>query len=145
MKLVSDHLVERSFAELHPGLEIEEEIRWNVAQLEAFRLLSGDDAPIHYDTEFALTLGLPQPILYGLLTVLPFSRILGCRLPGVFSIIQSLRLDFVQPIYPDETLRYRVVITQLSPATRSVALNLTIERSDGSVVLRGKAQCGLLR
>jgi len=138
-------LVEREFSALELGMAVEEEVVWNETDVEEFRRTTGDDAPVHRDAEFAGQIGMPGPIVFGLLVVTPFSRLLGCRLPGTLSIIQSLRFDFVLPVLAAEPLRYRVEVTQLSPATRSVTLALTVSRPDGSVVVRGRAQCGLAR
>lgn len=141
----SAELAERPFEALTVGMTVEEDVEWNAAHLDAFRILSGDEAPIHRDRAFAMELGMPGPILYGMFTALPFSRLLGCRLPGAYSVIHSLRFDFVAPVQLQERVRYVVSVVQLSPATRSVVLSLLAQRWDGSVVIRGRAQCGLLR
>lgn len=141
----SAELVERTFAELEVGMSADEELAWDASDLETFAALTGDSAPVHRDETFARELGFDGPIVYGLLAAAPFSRILGCQLPGVFSVIQSLRFDFAQPVTPGETLRYRATVSALSASTRSVVLELRIEAPDGGTRLRDKAQCGMLR
>lgn len=141
----ASRLVELEFAALAVGMTAEEEVVWSEQDVEEFRRASGDDAPVHRDREFAVSVGFPQPIMFGLLVGRPFSRLLGCRLPGTLSVIQSIRFEFAQPAYPNEPLRYRVEVVQLSQATRSAVLALTVTRADGSVVVRGRAQCGVAR
>lgn len=138
-------LVARRFAELEVGMSVEEELVWTRAELDAFTALSGDRAPVHEDDDFARSLGFEGTIAFGLLLAVPFSRILGCTLPGAFSVIQSLRLDFAQPVLPDERLRYRVTVTGLSASTSTAVLDLAIEDGGGQPRLRGKAQCSVLR
>lgn len=134
-----------AFSELAVGQEVEEEVLFDEAQLSRFRELSGDDAPIHRDDEFARSLNMTGRILFGMLTALPLSRLLGCRLPGAFSIIESLRLDFVQPVKAGARLRYRLAVTQLSAATKTVALSIEVRQPEGLVVMRGRVLCGMLR
>jgi 3-hydroxybutyryl-CoA dehydratase len=138
-------LAELEFDSLEVGMQVEEEVAWTQEQFDAFRSLTGDEAPVHRDAEFAVDVGMPAPIVYGLLVGSPFSRMLGCRLPGTLSVIQSLRFEFAQPTLWNEPLVYRASITQLSRAIRSVVLELSVSRPDGTVLVRGRAQCGLAR
>jgi 3-hydroxybutyryl-CoA dehydratase len=142
---MSDAPRELAFDDLEVGMSVTENLSWSQAELDAFRALTGDDAPVHHDADFARDVGMPGPIVYGLLTVSPFSRLLGCRLPGALSVIQSLRFDFAQPVAPGEALRYEVAVSQLSPGSRSAVLALSVTRDDGTQVVRGRAQCGLAR
>ena len=142
---MSDAPSELEFADLEVGMNISEEVSFSQADVDAFRALTRDGAPVHRDADFALEVGMPGPIVFGLLTVSPFSRLLGCRLPGALSVIQSLRFDFAAPVVPDERLRYDVTVSQLSPALRSAVLALAVTRRDGTPVVRGRAQCGLVR
>ena len=133
------------FAQLAIGMAAEADISWTSEELAAFRALTGDDAPVHHDPDFARSVGMPDIVVFGLLVVAPFSRLLGCELPGPLSVIQSLRVDFAQPTLLDEPLRYRVAVAQLSPAFKSVVLELSVTKADGASVVRGRAQCGLAR
>lgn len=133
------------FSQLAVGMTAEAELSWRREELDAFRTLTGDDAPVHHDPEFARAVGMPDIVVFGLLVVAPFSRLLGCELPGALSVIQSLRVDFVQPTLLGERLRYRVAVAQLSPAMKSVVLDLSVTEPGGAAVVRGRAQCGLAR
>jgi 3-hydroxybutyryl-CoA dehydratase len=135
------------FAELAVGMSVEEDIVLTDDDLEHFRHLTGDNAPVHHDDEFARAVGMAGRIVYGLLVAAPFSRLLGCRLPGALSVIHSLRVDFALPVRPGDPLRYSVAISQVSPATKVVLLDLSVfDRTDSTrQILRGRAQCGLAR
>lgn len=133
------------FADLAVGMRADAEIAWTLDDLETFRRLTGDDAPVHRDDDFARSVGMPGRIVYGLLLAAPFSRLLGCELPGPLSVIHSLRVDFARAVQPDEKLRYTVTIAQLSPATGAVVLDLGVAQADHVQVLRGRAQCGVAR
>lgn len=140
-----EDVVGRTFAELEVGASVEEEVVWTPGDLETFARLSGDVAPLHRDPGFAQSMGYEGVIVFGMLAAAPFSRLLGCRLPGKLSVFHSLRIDFAGPIYLDERIRYRVELKQLSPASRTAVLEVKASRLDGTVVLRGQAQCGLRR
>lgn len=141
----TSEIVELQFAEIEIGATVDARVTWTQAELDAFRALTGDEAPVHLDDAYAEGMGMPGRIVYGLLVAAPFSRLLGCRLPGALSVIQSLRLDFARPVVPDEPLLYRAAVTQVSPSTRSVVLELTVARPDDALLMRGRAQCGLAR
>jgi acyl dehydratase len=134
-----------SFADLKVGMTVEEERVWTPEDLATFGRLAGDTAPIHYNPDFAKSAGFRGPLLFGFLVAAGFSRLLGCRLPGRFSVIHSIRMDFAAPVYPNEKVRYRCAIIQLSSATKSAVLDISATRADGTKVLRGKAQCGMLK
>ncbi len=133
------------FVDLKVGMTVEEEHVWTSEDLATFGRLTGDTAPIHYNPDFAKSVGFRGPVLFGFLLASGFSRLLGCRLPGRFSVIHSIRVDFAAAVYPNEKVTYRCAVIQLSPATKSVVLDITATRADGTKVLRGKVQCGLLK
>src|SRR5688500_13426404 len=110
--------------------------------MRAFRDLSLDDAPVHWDADFARTQGYRDRIVYGFLVAARFSALLGARLPGPRTVIHSVRFEFVSPVYVDESVVYVVKVIQVARSVRTVVLDLTARRPSGEIVARGSAQCG---
>jgi len=62
------------------------------------------------------------------------------------NLIQDLQLEFLRPVYTDETVHFRgEVIEVVTERTRDrITFSLHFENQDGKVVLRGQAR-GLVR
>jgi 3-hydroxybutyryl-CoA dehydratase len=132
-----------TFEDLTVGQSIEKDVAWTSVHRDLFSQLTGDAAPVHMKTDFALKMGFPQPILFGLLLISGFSEMVGGSLPGPQSVIHSVNFDFVQPAFVGELLTYKVEIIRLSPSVKTIILKATISRNNGELLVQGKIQCGL--
>jgi acyl dehydratase len=111
--------------------------------IDTFRKLAPDDAPVHVDKEFAIRLGFKGVLVFGMLAAAPFSGLLGMKVPGPLTVLHWVRLNMAAPVYTGELIVYRAEIKQLSSATKCVVLDLLALRGeDEEVVMRGQAQCG---
>ncbi len=116
---------------------------FSLADIEAFRVLAPDEAPVHRDPAFAKAMGYSDVLVFGWLAGAPFSGLLGAQLPGPATVLHSVRFGMVAPIYPGDEVSYRVEVKQLVNSMKAVVLDLTaIRGSDSQVVIRGQAQCG---
>lgn len=70
-------------------------------QVDAFALLTGDNNPIHWDTEYAATTPFKRPIIHGFLMGSIFSREFGMVLPGEGTIYVKQDMNFKRPMYVD--------------------------------------------
>ena len=127
--------------DLAEGQSVQEDVTITEESLEAFAALSGDRAPVHLDPAHARTMGFPDRIVHGFLVALPYSRLLGMRLPGGNTVIQKLGIDMLAPVRPGEVLTYSVVVQRIVPSVRAVILSLSATNADGDVVSRGSATC----
>lgn len=123
-------------------MRAEESVTFDEAQLAAFRDLVGDDAPVHWDASHAQAMGYRDRIVYGFLVASRFSGILGTRLPGPRTVIHGVRFELVAPVHVGERIHYVVRVSQVARSVRTVVLELSASRDDGTPVLRGSAQCG---
>jgi 3-hydroxybutyryl-CoA dehydratase len=113
--------------------------------LEAFAQLSGDYAPVHFDTTHARTMGYDDTITHGFLLTLRFSRLLGMFLPGPNCVIQSVKFDYKRPALTSATLIYTVKLSRLSEAVKLMVLDLSINNDSGEMLVKGTAQCVMLK
>jgi acyl dehydratase len=113
------------------------------ADFAAFRAVSGDNRPIHYDAEYCRERGHPGLLAHGFLVLCftaagagGFPHAIGDSLIGF--IEQSCR--FLGPVYPGDTLYPALVITALMPqrTTGVVIMATTVHNQRGALVLDGE-------
>ena len=64
----------------------EEHFEWAMTaeMLNGFRLISGDDNPLHCSEDYAKAHGYPGRVAYGMLTASLYSTLAGVYLPGKY-------------------------------------------------------------
>lgn len=122
------------------GMEFTDTVFFGDALVQDFIRLTGDRAPAHLDATKARVMGFAGRIVHGLLIAAPFSTILGMHLPGPRTVIQSMQLDFRQPVLVGQHVFYRVKLRRLVPAARTAIVDLSAEVDD-VVALTGNAKC----
>ena len=131
------------FEDLRVGMNATTTRTFSRADIEAFRVLAPDEAPVHHNSAVAKAMGYSDVLVFGWLAGAPFSGLLGAQLPGPATVLHSVRFGMVAPVYPGDELLYRVEVKQLVNSLKAVVLDLTALRvSDNQVVIRGQAQCG---
>jgi len=113
------------------------------AHFSAFQALSGDNHPIHYDTEWCRAHGISGPVAHGLQVLAftapgagSFPHMIGDRLIGF--IEQSCR--FLRPVHVGDTLYPTLTIAALTrqQTTGIVVMAATIHNQRGELVLSGE-------
>lgn len=127
------------------GTAIEERVfTVNRALLKAYADASGDQNPIHQNEEFALSVGLPNVIAHGMLTMALVGKYVT-DWAGGSSKVTHFGARFIKPvIVPAETdvdLTVTATITEVNDSTISLDLTAT---SVGIKVL-GMAKAVVLR
>ncbi len=115
---------------IKPGMSATLDIRLTREDLEAFTRVSGDDAPLHIDVDYAKQNGFSGEVVHGALLGAFVSRFVGTVLPGPCSLLQRLDLKFRSPCYIDTDLTLRGHVKRVSPAVRAVSLQIDICRGD---------------
>jgi acyl dehydratase len=81
--------------------------------------------------------------VYGLLTASFLSTLAGLYLPGKYSLIQKIDIDFLHPVYIDDVLSVEGIVTGKHDLFRYIRLKVNISRQNGEKVLRGKMRIGV--
>jgi len=111
------------------------------ARFDAFIELTDDRALVHVDEVHAKEMGYPKIIAHGLLVASSYSRMLGMFLPGPKSIIHSIRLDMLQPVFLGDIVRFEVIVVRKVESIKAVKLSLAAFNQHDVTVGRGSAQC----
>ncbi|MCE6960021.1 (R)-hydratase [Cereibacter sphaeroides] len=108
------------------------------SRMEAFRSLSGDDNPIHFDPDYARLRGFAGPIVYGGLLVAEISRLLGTMMPGHGCVWQSLTLRFRKPLFVGHAARLEASVKHETPHLGIILVTFVI-RSGEARIAEGEA------
>ncbi len=73
------------------------EITENMMNL--FKRISADNNPLHSSSDFAVSNGFKNKVVYVLLTSSFYSRLVGVYLPGKYALLMSINIDFVKPAF----------------------------------------------
>jgi 3-hydroxybutyryl-CoA dehydratase len=109
------------------------------SDIKAFAGLSGDHNPVHVDSEYAAKSRFGKRIAHGLMSAGFFSAIFGTRIPGPGCVYVSQNLNFLRPVYIDDTVTAEVEVTKIDQEKRRISFD-TICRVKGKKVITGSAE-----
>lgn len=131
------------FTELHVDQTTAFEVLVSNQDLDRFIELSGDNNPLHADSEFARSRGFADRVVHGAYIAALVSRLVGVHLPGENCIVHSMNLQFKAPLLVSTRVEVQAVIDQLSDAVQAAILKITVTNLDaGQVVATGKINLG---
>ena len=93
--------------------------------MQQFREMTGDVNPLHCDETFAKEKGFDGKVAYGMLTASFLSTMAGVYLPGENSLIQSVEVKFVKPVFPGEEITFTGKVSEVNDTFRFLVLKVT--------------------
>lgn len=133
---------EYRWSDLTIGMNYVFEASFSEDAIEAFAKLSGDTNPLHVDRDYAVAAGFPGPVLFGMLTSSLYSRLVGVHLPGKYSLLQGIDLDFNTPCHVLEPLIVRGEIVFLTEAYHRMEIKASIRKANGKLVSKALIRAG---
>lgn len=112
--------------------------------LRAFFHTTGDINPLHNDTAYAKSMGYTDRVVYGMLTASFLSTLAGVYMPGEHSLIQSVEVKFVAPVYIGDELTITGRIEELNDTMKQISLKVEVLNQNHIKVLRAKMKIGVL-
>lgn len=110
-----------------------------VEDVEAFAKVSTDTNPVHMSEEFAQTTMFKHRIAHGMLGAGLISAVLGTKLPGANTIYMRQTLQFLAPVYLDETITATVTCTEKNDEKHRMKFETICTNEAGKVVIKGEA------
>ena len=110
-----------------------------------FMKLSGDDNPLHLNEPFAIKAGFTGRVVYGYLTALFLSKLIGVYIPGKNSLILSQKTDFLKPVYINDVLTLSGVVSSKSDFGSIVTIVVNIHNQNGDKVLNGEIKVKMIK
>jgi acyl dehydratase len=109
-----------------------------------FGEIADDNAPIHMNLNFAKKRGLKKNIVHGFYISSIFSGILGEKLPGPKTVINTLNLKFHEKVFIDEEIIFKVKIHSLVKSVKAVVLSLNAINNKKKIVISGDCICSFI-
>ncbi len=114
-----------TFEEIKTGMEEQFSVKITEQMMQQFREITGDVNPLHCDEVFAKEKGFDTTVAYGMLTASFLSTMAGVYLPGENSLIQSVEVKFVKPVFPGEEITFTGKISEVNDTFRFLVLKVT--------------------
>lgn len=134
-----------SFQELEIGHEESFIFELDEAKMKQFLMITNDVNPLHNDLEFAKEKGYSEKVVYGMLTASALSTLAGVYLPGERSLIHSVEINFVKPVFLSRCpLTITGKVLEKDERFSRIVIKFTITDKVGEKVSRGIMKIGFL-
>ena len=112
--------------------------------MDQFLAISGDNNPMHVDSDYAKSKGYPDRLVYGMMTASFYSTLVGVYLPGKYCLLQELETSFYNPVYIGDSLTINGVVTEKNWGLRRIAISAKIVNQSGKRISKAKIMVGCL-
>jgi len=132
------------FVDINVGLEESISVRVNSEKQDKFLKISGDINPLHTDAEYSKSKGFSDRIVYGMLTSSFFSTLVGVYLPGKYSILQGIDIQFYEPVFIDDILTITGKVSYINEAYKQLEIKAVIINQDNIKVSKSTIRVGVI-
>lgn len=105
-----------------------------------FSGIIGNFNPIHVNKEFAVKTASGQRVIPSMLVTSMASRVLGTQLPGNGTVNVSQEMEFLAPVFFDDTLECTVTATRIDGKRGRVWFDIECVNQRNEVVARGETE-----
>ena len=135
---------EYKFSNIEIGLEETFEVKLDASKMDKFLDISNDINPLHVDSNYAEKKGFPGRVVYGLLTSSFYSTLVGVHLPGKYSILQGIDIQFSKPVYIGDTLKISGKVSYINEAYKQIEIRAFITNQNNEKVSKATIKTGIL-
>lgn len=146
--MVKGHLNEFELADIKTGHTESFVHEINVDMEDSFRMLTGDINPLHYDDQYAAEIegrGFKKHLTFGMLTASLYSTLIGVYLPGKYSLIHSVDIKFINPVYAGDNLTISGTVAEKLEELRLVVVKAQIRNQHNQCVSKANIKVILLK
>ena len=108
--------------------------------MKKFLEITGDVNPLHNDENYAVQMGNPGRVVYGMLTASFLSTLAGVYIPGKKSLIHEVKVKCVKPVYIGDVLTIEGVVDEKHDAFKLLVIKVTMRNASGAKVMRATMQ-----
>jgi len=102
--------------------------------INEFAKLSGDDNPVHTNSDFAKKTIFKQKVAHGFLSASLISMLIATKLPGPGSIYLSQNLKFLAPVFIDDLVRVKVTVEEIDQEKKKVKLQTECFKNEKKII-----------
>jgi 3-hydroxybutyryl-CoA dehydratase len=132
------------FEDIKIGLEESFRVKVDATKVEKFLEISEDINPLHTDIEYAKSKSFPGRVVYGMLTSSFYSTIVGVYLPGKYCILQSIDIQFLKPVFIDDTLKITGKVSYINEAYKQIEIKAVVTNQDNKKVSKATIRVGMI-
>lgn len=103
-----------------------------------------DRNPLHTDKEFAISKSFKEQVMHGSILAGFLSHFVGECLLQKNVIVQSYKLNFVKPVYLNDTLILKTEIIGVFESVNSVEFKFKFNNDDNLVVAKGNIDISII-
>lgn len=104
-----------------------------------FAEITGDNNPIHFETQEACQSRYGKPIAHGMILAGLISGVIGKSMPGFGCVYESQRLSFVRPVFYGDSITTRITVADIEISRNRVTLKTECYNQKKELVLEGEA------
>lgn len=136
---------EYKYKEIYKGQIEEFTFEITKEKMKQFYSISEDNNPLHTDEDYAKSQGYDEVVVYGLLTTSAVSTLAGVYLPGKYSLIHSVEINYVKPVFISSSpLKVKGEVIEKDDRFSRITVKVNIFDKNGVKVCRGLMQIGVL-
>lgn len=109
--------------------------------VERYAQITGDRNPLHFDERFAAGTPFGRLVVQGGITAGILNALVAEDLPGPGTVFMSQQLEYVAPVFIDDTIVGEVEVLEVHERKPVTHLRVEVRRADHQIVLRGEAWC----
>ena len=127
------------------GTVLEEKVFYiDRAMLKAYADASGDQNPIHQNEEFALSVGLPNVIAHGMLTMALVGKYVTDWAGGPASV-QEYSARFIKPVIVPADQKVDLTVSATVSEINSDRISITLSATSAGVKVLGMAKAVVIK
>ena len=115
------------------------------SMMDSFLSITSDSNPLHQDSDYAISKGYTDRVVYGMLTSSFLSTLVGMYIPGKYSIIHEVSFKLPSPVYIGDVLRVEGEVVEKNDTFKIIGLKVSISNQNNKKVLRGSMRIGVLK
>lgn len=123
-----------SFEDIDIGIVESFEVDITEDKMKVFSQLSGDFNPMHVDYKYAIERGYKGVLVYGMLSSLFYSTLVGMYLPGKKCLLNKCAVDYKQPVYIGDKLTVSGRVVDKRVGTRRIMIYGQMTNQEGVTV-----------
>ncbi len=139
---------EYKYNDIEIGLKESFSRKITLSMEDSFRIITGDENPLHKDDEFAKSYSNPfkNHVAFGMLTASFYSTLAGMYIPGKFSLIHSFEdIKFLKPVYAGDFLTITGEVKEKIDALNLIVVKAKITNQNIETVSSAKIKILVLK
>ena len=133
-----------NLSNIEVGLEKSFKVKIDISKMDKFLDISNDINPLHVDSIYAKKKGFKDRIVHGLLTSSFYSTLVGVHLPGENCFLHEINIQFLEPVYIDDTLKISGKINYINEAFEQIEIKAFIANQDNIKVSKAIIKVGVM-